>query len=106
MGKKKPAVGARVDRGVRRHARLWRDSDGLLETVETLGVLTSVIRGAGYTRPGSISCQLNDDGNGFLVVFPGHGSCDTTHCISLNYSQARDLVLALTPHAKRLGFDA
>ena len=82
----------------------WRDNEGLLETVETLGNLTSVIRGAGYMRPGSIACQLQDNGNGFIVIFPGHGSCDTTHCISLDYAQARELVLALTPHAKALGF--
>jgi hypothetical protein len=103
---KKPAGGTPVDCRVRRHARLWRDSEGLLETVETLGDLTSVIRGSGYTRPGSIACQLQDNGNGFIVIFPGHGSCDPTHCISLDYAQARELVLALTPHAKGLGFAA
>ena len=103
---KAPAVGAPVQRVVRRLVRLWRDNEGLLETVETVGDLTSVIRGPGYARPGSIACQLEDTGNGFIARFPGHGSCDMDHCISLDYSQARDLALALTPHAKGLGFDA
>jgi len=101
-----PAPLGQVERGVRRHARLWRDSEGLLETVETLGDLTSVIRGPGYARPGSIACQVKDTGNGFIVHFPGHGSCDMDHCLSLDYAQARELVLALTPHAKELGFAA
>jgi hypothetical protein len=102
----KPAGGTPVHFRVRRQARTWRDSEGALETVETVNYLTLVIRGAGYMRPGSIACQLEDTGNGFVVMFPGHGSCDVTHCISLDYAQARALVLALTPHAKGMGFDA
>lgn len=102
----KHAGGTPVERPVRLQARLWRDAEGLLETVETVNHLTLVIRGAGYAQPGSVACQLEDTGNGFVVMFPGAGSCDLTHCLSLDYAQARDLVLALTPHSKGLGFDA
>ncbi len=84
--------------------KVWRDSEGLLETVQTVNYLTFVIRGDGYSRPGSIACQLEDTGNGFVVMFPVHGSCDLTHCLSLDYSQARELVLALSAHAEGLGF--
>lgn len=93
-------------RGVRRHARCWRGSDGLLEIVETVGNLTRVIYGAGYVRPGSIACELTDTGNGFVVRLPRHGSHSSERCLILDYSQARELVLALSPHARALGFAA
>ena len=65
-----------------------------------------VVRGLGYLHPDSVACELRDTGNGFIVRFPGLGSCDMDHCISLDYAQARELVLALTPHAQELGFAA
>ena len=100
----KPAGGTPVQRPVRRHARLWRDSEGLLDEVRVSGDWTRVVRSLGYTRPGSVACELRDTGNGFIVRFPGVGSCDMDHCISLDYSEARELVLALSAHAKGLGF--
>jgi hypothetical protein len=89
-----------------RHQRLWINSQGCIDEVRINGDTVSVMNGHGYVRPGFVACQLQDNGNGFIAVFPGHGSCDTTHCISLDYAQARDLVLALTPHATGLGFAA
>lgn len=82
----------------------WRDSEGLLETVKTRGPVTRVVRGVGYSRPGSVACELKDTGNGFIAKFPGHGSCDQDQYVCLGYDDARSLVLALTPHAKGLGF--
>ena len=104
--KKVPAVGAPVQRRVRRLVAQWIDGEGCTEQVRQSGSVVRVIRCARYVRPGSVACKLTDTGNGFLVVFPGHGSCDLDHCFSLDYADARSLVLALTPHAKDLGFDA
>lgn len=101
-----PSVGAPLERGVRPHARLRWDSSGCIDEVQQDGDKVRVIRGLGYVRPDSIACELTDTGNGFIAYFPGNGSCDMAHCISLDYAQARELVLALTPHAKRLGFAA
>lgn len=85
---------------------MWRDTEGCLDEVQQDGDTVRVIRGLGYVRPDSIACELTDTGNGFIAHFPGHGSCDMDHCISLDYAQARELVLALSPHAKGLGFAA
>jgi hypothetical protein len=84
--------------------KLWRDSEGMLETVKTVGAFTRVIRGPGYVRPGSVACRLQDTGNGFIACFPAHGSTEQDRYVCLDYAQARELVLALTPHAKGLGF--
>jgi len=91
---------------VKRHARCWRDSGGLLEEVQQYGDKVRVVRGLGYVHQNTIACELTDTGNGFVVHFPGTSSCDLDHCFSLDYAQARELVLALTPHAKELGFAA
>jgi hypothetical protein len=100
------AGGTPVDRRVRRHAALWRDSEGNLEEVRSDGRVTRLVRGAGYVRFGSIACELRDTGNGFIARFPAHGSTDQDKYVCLDYDDARNLVLALTPHAKDLGFDA
>lgn len=104
--RKRKAVAGPVERLVRRHARCWRDSEGLLEEVQQDGDKVRVVRGLGYVHQNTIACELTDTGNGFVVYFPGVGSCDLDHCFSLDYAQARELVLALTPHAKDLGFAA
>ncbi len=101
-----PADAGQLVRGVGRPARLWWDSSGCIAEVQQDGDTVRVVRGRGYVRPDSVALELTDTGNGFIARFPGHGNCDMDHCISLDYSQARELVLALTPHAKGLGFAA
>lgn len=86
--------------------KLWRDSEGLLEVVRNKGDTTQVIRDLGYARPGSIACSLRDTGNGYIVKFPAHSSTHQDNYVCLDYDEARTLVLALTPHAKSLGFTA
>lgn len=83
---------------------LWRDSEGNLETVRSRGRITRVVRDAGYARPGSVACELKDTGNGFIARFVASVSYDQDHYVCLDYAQARELVLALSPHAKELGF--
>jgi len=99
------AVGSQVDRGVSRRARLWRDSTGNLEEVQQTDEAVLVVRSSGYVRPGSVACELKDTGNGYIVRFPPHSSCDQDKYVCLGYDDARNLILALTPHAKELGFD-
>jgi hypothetical protein len=101
---KRPAQAGQVERKVSRHAQLWRDSEGLLEEVRADGPMTRVVRRDGYARQNSVACELTDTGNGFIVRFPAHSSCDQDKYVCLDYDDARNLVLALTPHAKALGF--
>lgn len=100
------AVAGQVGRGVRRHARMWRDNEGNLEEVRSNGRVTRLLRGAGYVRVGSLACELKDTGNGFIVRFPAHSSIEQDKYLCLGYDEARNLVLALTPHAWDLGFAA
>lgn len=86
-------------------AQLWRDSEGLLEIVSTKGDLTKVVRDKGFARPGSLSCELRDTSNGFIVRFPGHSSTEQDRYVCLGYDDARVLVLALSHHAAGLGFE-
>lgn len=103
----KPAApGFPVERRVRRHARLWRDSEGLLEEVQEKGRVVRVVRRDGYARQNSVACELTDTGNGFIVRFLAHSSWDQDKYICMDYDETRNLVLALTPHAKELGFAA
>jgi hypothetical protein len=87
-------------------ARLWRAADGTgaLDEVQPNGDTTLVVRSLGYVRPGSVACELRDTGNGFIARFPAHGSCDQDKYVCLGYDEARNLVLALTPSSKVLGF--
>jgi hypothetical protein len=86
-------------------ARLWRDNIGSLDRVEAQGPdKVVVIRDAGYSRPGSIACELQDTGNGYIARFPPHSSLDQDAYVCLDYDQARSLILALSPYAKELGF--
>ncbi len=89
----------------RQHARTWRDTEGCQQTVYHKGALTRVIRGTGYLRERSLSCELRDTGNGYIVRFPASNSITQDAYVCLDYSQARELVLALTPHATDLGFE-
>lgn len=84
---------------------LWRDPQGLLEIVSSRRDTVRVTRDKGYCRPGSISCELQDTGNGYIARFPGHSSTEQDKYVCLGYDDARVLILALTPHAKALGFE-
>lgn len=85
---------------------VWRDTEGGQQTVYQTGSVTRVIRGAGYQRERSVACELRDTGNGYIVRFPAHNSTEQDAYACLEYAQARELVLALTPHSADLGFAA
>jgi hypothetical protein len=65
-----------------------------------------VLRAAGYIKPGTVECELTDSGNGYIARFPASSSIEQDAYVCLDYAQARALILALTPHAKALGFAA
>lgn len=106
MSAKDQAVGALLETPVRRQAQVWRDSEGCQETVYKRGLVTRVIRGTGYRHERSVACELRDTGNGYIARFPAHNCTEQDAYVCLDYSQARELVLALTPHATDLGFAA
>jgi hypothetical protein len=85
-------------------ARLWRCTAGTLDEVHPGSRVTTVVRGPGYVRPGSLACELTNTGNGYIARFPAHSSIEQDKYVCLDYDEARNLVLALSPHAKALGF--
>ena len=96
-----------VERGVRRRAKTWRTADGeTTQQVQVRGPQTVVVRIDGYNTNGSIACELTDSGNGYIARFPGRSSIEQDSYVCMDYAQARALVLALSPHARDLGFDA
>ena len=102
---RRPVAGL-VERTVRRHSLVWRDHEGAQQTVYQKGAVTRVVRGTGYLRERSLSCELRDTGNGYIARFPASNSTEQDAYVCLDYAQARELVLALTPHAWELGFAA
>jgi hypothetical protein len=100
------AVAGQVERSVRRHARTWRDTEGCQQTVYQKGTVTRVFRGTGYLRERSLACELRDTGNGYIARFPAANCTAQDAYVCLDYAQARELVLAFTPHAADLGFAA
>lgn len=79
-------------------------TEGLIDQVQSDDKRSMVIRGEGYNFPGSVGCDVEDTGNGFIARFPSESSAKQDYYVCLDYSQARDLVLALSSFAKTLGF--
>lgn len=79
-------------------------TEGHTDIVQHIGRHSTVIRGKSYNFPGSVGCDVEDTGNGFIARFPSESSAKQDYYVCLDYSQARDLVLALSSFAKTLGF--
>lgn len=79
-------------------------TDGHIDLVQRDGERSMVIRGENYTFPGSVACDLEDTGNGFIARFPSKSSTKQDYYICLDYAQARDLVLGLSAFKRVLGF--
>lgn len=47
------------------------------------------------TIEGAVSCKLKDTGNGFIAKFPSYSSTEQDHYVTMDYSQALDLYVAL-----------
>lgn len=79
-------------------------SDRTEDLVDRHGTIAIVTQGIGYHKHGNDRCVLTDTGNGFIARFPSHSSTTQDYYVCLDYSQARDIVLALSKFQKELGF--
>ena len=79
-------------------------TEGHIDIVQQAGRYSTVIRGKSYNFPGSVGCDVEETGNGFIARFPATSSTTQDYYVCLDYSQARDLVLALSSFKKTLGF--
>jgi hypothetical protein len=81
-------------------------SEDATDAVHSDDKKADVIRGKGYNRPGEVACICTNTGNGFIAFFPSHSSAEQDYFLCMDYSQARDLVLALSHFQQSLGFNA
>ena len=79
-------------------------SDRTEDLVDRHGPIAILTQGIGYCQPGQDRCVLTDTGNGFIAFFPSHSSTEQDYYLCMDYSQARDIVLALSKFQKELGF--
>ena len=79
-------------------------SDRTEDLVDRHGPISIVTQGIGYYSPGNDRCVLTDTGNGFIAFFPSHSSTVQDYYLCMDYSQARDIVLALSKFKRELGF--
>jgi hypothetical protein len=79
-------------------------TEGYIDIVQQIGTYSTVIRGKGYNFPGSVGCDVEETGNGFIARFPATSPANQDYYVCLGYAQARDLVLALSAFKKPLGF--
>ncbi len=79
-------------------------SDRTEDLVDRNDEMATVTQGLGYYKPGNLRCQLTDTGNGFIAFFPSQSSTVQDYYLCMDYSQARDIVLALSMFKSDLGF--
>jgi hypothetical protein len=87
----------------------WRldleSADMTTEIIQRAGCTARVLAGQGYYHKGETLCQLEDTGNGYIAKFPSNRATHQDYYICLDYSQAYDLILALSAFKKELGFE-
>lgn len=76
------------------------------ETVRRTGDVSRVIfrYGCFGHLVGKTAVEVFDTGNGFLARFPAHDSVTQDYWLCMDYSQAHDLILALSAFKKEIGF--
>lgn len=79
-------------------------SEGCIDETRRVDNFAGVHRREGYVSPGEVSCVVEDTGNGFIARFPSYTSTRQDYYVCLDYTQARDLVLAMSEFQKELGF--
>ena len=79
-------------------------SDNTEQIVERQDDIAEVTTGPGYRHPGETLCKVQNTGNGYIAHFPAPNCTMQDYYVCLNYSQAYDLVLALSMFKKELGF--
>jgi len=55
--------------------------------------------------PGETTCRVMNTGNGYIAHFPAPNCTMQDYYVCLDYSQAYDLVLALSMFKEELGFE-
>ena len=83
----------------------FESEPNLIDLVSFDEAKSFVVRDKGYINRGDIACKVTETGNGFIAKFPANSSVTQDYYVCLDYSQARDLVLALSPFKKTLGFE-
>lgn len=83
---------------------LHRSTSGTSDAVTRVDNGSVLERGAGYLNEGRIGLMLEDTGNGFIACWLPTASWEQRYYVCLDYSQARDLVLALSAFTAELGF--
>jgi len=81
-------------------------SDEMVDESWRIGDTAYVAHRDGYAahHRGHVACILKDTGNGFIAHFQSDRVTVQDHYVCLDYSQARDLVLAFSEFKKTLGF--
>jgi hypothetical protein len=80
-------------------------SDNTAQLVERQGDIAEVTTSKGYAWPGETLCKVQNTGNGYIAHFPAPNCMMQDYYVCLDYSQAYDLVLALSMFKKELGFE-
>ena len=80
-------------------------SDNTAQLVERQGDIAEVTTGPGYRHPGETTCRLENTGNGYIAYFPAPNCTMQDYYVCLDYSQAYDLVLALSMFKEEWGFE-
>ena len=79
-------------------------TEGLTDVLAHCGPKARVIRGKGHAHPRDVALELRDTGNGYIAKWPARSSVTQDYYLCFDYSQARDLVLALSAFKRDLGF--
>lgn len=80
-------------------------SDNCVDHVDRVENVADVTQGLGYYSKGDLRCRAVNSGNGFIIRYPARNCVTQDYYVCLDYSQARDLVLALSAFQKELGFN-
>lgn len=80
----------------------WNDNTA--QELVRHGDTSFVVRAAGYYQVGETSTSAENTGNGFIVKFFSSSTTQQDYYVCLDYSQAHDLVIALSAFKKELGF--
>lgn len=79
-------------------------SDNCVDHVDRVENIADVTQGTGYYSKGDLRCRAVNSGNGFIIKYPARNCTTQDYYVCLDYSQARDLVLALSAFQEELGF--
>jgi hypothetical protein len=80
------------------------DPEGCVDRVKSIPNHACLIRGAGYIHHDRVAVEAFDTGNGIIVRWRALSCVKQDYYVCLDYSQARDIVLALSAFKPALGF--